>query len=61
LISKKGDSVTLKLDGKTYSVDGSEAFAKSYRLYDIFNDSWAGFLYGDQNVVVCEGDSVTVG
>ena len=60
-ISKKGDSATLKLDGKKYSVDEGEAFAKSYRLYDIFNDNCAGFLYGDQNVVVCEGDSVTVG
>jgi type II secretory pathway pseudopilin PulG len=60
-ISKKGNSATLKLDGKKYSVDEGEAFAKSYRLYDIFNDNCAGFLYGDQNVVVCEGDSVTVG
>jgi type II secretory pathway pseudopilin PulG len=60
-ISKKGDSATLKLDGKKYSVEEGEAFAKSYRLYDIFNDNCAGFLYGDQNVVVCEGDSVTVG
>jgi hypothetical protein len=60
-ISPLGDSVTLKLDGKKYEVDEGEAFAKSYRLYDIFNANCAGFLYGDQNAVVCEGDSVTIG
>jgi hypothetical protein len=60
-ISPLGDSVILKLDGKKYEVDEGEAFAKSYRLYDIFNADCAGFLYGDQNAVVCEGDSVTVG
>ena len=51
----------LKLDGKKYTVDEGEQFAKSYRLYDIFNANCAGFLYGDQNAVVCEGDSVTIG
>lgn len=60
-ISAGGDSVKLKIDGKKYSVDEGETFATSYRLYDIFNDTCAGFLYGDQNLVVCEGDSVTVG
>ena len=60
-ISPLGNSVTLKLDGKKYSVDEGEQFAKSYRLYDIFNADCAGFLYGDQNAVVCEGDSVTIG
>ncbi len=60
-VSPLGNSVTLKLDGKKYSVDEGEAFAKTYRLYDIFNASCAGFLYGDQNAVVCEGDSVTIG
>ena len=60
-ISAEGDSVKLKLDGKKYDVDEGESFAKSYRLYDIFNDNCAGFLYGDQNAVVCEGDSVTIG
>jgi hypothetical protein len=60
-ISAKGDSVKLKLDGKKYDVDEGESFAKSYRLYDIFNDNCAGFLYGDLNAVVCEGDSVTIG
>ena len=60
-ISPLGNSVKLKLDGKKYSVDEGEAFAKSYRLYDIFNANCAGFLYGDQNAVVCEGDSVTIG
>ena len=61
VISPAGDSVKLKLDGKKYNVDEGESFAKSYRLYDIFNDNCAGFLYGDQNAVVCEGDSVTIG
>lgn len=60
-ISSGGDSVKLKIDGKRYSVDEGETFASSYRLYDIFNDTCAGLLYGDQNVVVCEGDSITVG
>jgi len=60
-VSPLGTSVTLKLDGKKYEVDEGETFAKSYRLYDIFNANCAGFLYGDQNAVVCEGDSVTVG
>ena len=60
-ISPLGNSVKLKLDGKKYSVDEGEAFAKSYRLYDIFNANCAGFLYGDQNAVVCEGDSVSIG
>lgn len=60
-ISPLGNEVTLKLDGKKYTVEEGEAFAKSYRLYDIFNDSCAGFLYGDRNAVVCEGDSVTIG
>ncbi len=61
VISPKGDSAKLKLDGKRYNVDEGEAFAKVYRLYDIFNDDCAGFLYGDQNAVVCEGDTVTMG
>jgi hypothetical protein len=60
-ISPLGNSVTLKLDGKKYEVDEGEQFAKSYRLYDIFNENCAGFLYGDQNAVVCEGDSVAIG
>ncbi len=60
-VSPLADSVTLKLDGKKYSVDEGESFAKSYRLYDIFNANCAGFLYGDQNAVVCEGDSVQIG
>ncbi len=53
--------MTLKLDGKKYTVGEGEAFAQSYRLYDIFNDDCAGFLYGDQNAVVCRGDSVAIG
>jgi hypothetical protein len=60
-VSPLGDSVTLKLDGKKYTVEEGETFAKSYRLYDIFNNNCAGFLYGDRNAVVCTGDSVTVG
>jgi hypothetical protein len=60
-ISPLGNSVKLKLDGKKYTVDEGEQFAKSYRLYDIFNANCAGFLYGDQNAVVCEGDSVSIG
>jgi hypothetical protein len=60
-VSPLGDSVTLKLDGKKYTVEEGETFAKSYRLYDIFNNDCAGFLYGDRNAVVCTGDSVTVG
>ncbi len=60
-VSTNGASVALKLDGKKYAVEEGEAFAKNYRLYDIFNDNCAGFLYGDQNAVVCEGDSVTLG
>ncbi|MGB7981532.1 MAG: hypothetical protein WCF36_12150 [Candidatus Nanopelagicales bacterium] len=60
-VTPSGDSVTLKLDGKKYTVEEGETFAKSYRLYDIFNANCAGFLYGDQNAVVCEGDSVKIG
>jgi hypothetical protein len=60
-ISPLGDSVTLKLDGKEYEVAEGEQFATSYRLYNIFNEDCAGFLYGDQNAVVCEGDSVAIG
>jgi hypothetical protein len=60
-VSPLGNAVTLKLDGKKYEVDEGETFAKSYRLYDIFNSNCAGFLYGDRNAVVCEGDSVTIG
>ncbi len=60
-VSPLGNSVKLKLDGKKYTVEEGEAFAKSYRLYDIFNANCAGFLYGDQNAVVCEGDSVQIG
>jgi hypothetical protein len=60
-VSPLGNSVKLKLDGKKYTVEEGEAFAKSYRLYDIFNANCAGFLYGDQNAVVCEGDSVKIG
>lgn len=60
-ITAAGDAASLKLDGKRYTVDEGETFAKVYRLYDIFNDSCAGFLYGDQNSVVCEGDTVQMG
>ncbi|HEX6888198.1 MAG TPA: hypothetical protein VF143_08835 [Candidatus Nanopelagicales bacterium] len=60
-ISPLGNSATLKLDGKKYTVEEGEAFATSYRLYDIFNQDCAGFLYGDRNAVVCKGDSVAIG
>lgn len=60
-ISPLGDSLTLKLDGKKYTVDEGETFAEDYRLYDIFNADCAGFLYGDQNAVACKGDQVAVG
>lgn len=60
-ISALGNSVTLRLDGKKYTVAEGETFATSYRLYDIFNAECAGFLYGDQNAVVCEGDSTVIG
>ncbi len=33
--------VTLKLDGKKYSVDEGESFAKNQRLYDIFKPNCA--------------------
>ncbi len=29
-------------------------------MYSIFAPTCAGFLYGDENVVVCEGKSVTL-
>jgi hypothetical protein len=60
-ISGGGNSVKLKLDGEPYTVDVGETFAKTFRLYSIFDDNCAGFLYGDQNAVVCEGGSVSVG
>ena len=47
-ISPLGNAVTLKLDGKRYEVDEGETFSKSYRLYDIFSASCAGFPYGDR-------------
>lgn len=60
-IDATGTELTLRLDGEKMKVDEGETFARDYRLYDIFNDECAGFLYGDQNAVVCIGDKVTVG
>lgn len=60
-IDDTGTELTLRLDGDKMKVEEGETFARDYRLYDIFNAECAGFLYGDQNAVVCVGDQVTVG
>jgi cytoskeletal protein RodZ len=54
-------SVNATVDGKAYKgVGEGETFATNFQVYAIFNDSCAGFLYGDESFVLCEGKSVSL-
>lgn len=54
-------SVNVTVDG--VAVNGltvGKSFASSFKVYAIFNATCAGFLYGDESVALCEGDTATL-
>lgn len=61
LVKVGAHSVTAKVDSKTYkNVGEGDTFATNFQVYAIFNDTCAGFLYGDDSFALCEGRSVTL-
>jgi hypothetical protein len=61
VIEVAGDGATVSVDGESFdaTTDGS-TFAEVFRLYSTFDERCAGLLYGDQSVVLCEGDTRTL-
>jgi hypothetical protein len=55
--SQDGMSATVVIDGKPYVAQEGETFAKSFKIYQIFNSDCLGMLYGDQNIAICVGDT----
>lgn len=61
LVAVGGDVVKTTVDGTTYKgLSAGETFATNFQVYAIFNDSCAGFLYGDTSFALCEGKSTTL-
>lgn len=49
---------TVTVDGTSYkAVVGGETFANAFRVYATFDDTCAGLLFGDESLVMCEGDT----
>jgi len=60
-VEDSGAWVTATVDGAVFNTLPTGApFGQFFQVYAIFAPSCAGFLYGDENVVVCEGKSVTL-
>lgn len=61
MIDVTADGANVTVDGAKYSakVDG-KTFATSFRLYGVFDERCAGLLFGDESVVMCEGDVRTL-
>jgi hypothetical protein len=52
---------TVTVDGASYdAVVGGDTFATVFRLYGVFDETCAGILFGDESVVMCEGDNRTL-
>lgn len=63
LLSVADDSSVLdaKVDGKPYSgLAVGSSFATYFKVYGIFDGRCAGFLFGDQTVALCEGDTTNL-
>jgi hypothetical protein len=53
--------VSVSVDGTAYpDLAVGQTFATFYKVYGIFGGTCAGFLYGDQSLGGCVGDTVTV-
>lgn len=61
MIDVAADGANVSVDGTKYSasVDGN-TFATSFRLYGVFDQRCAGLLFGDESIVMCEGDVRTL-
>jgi hypothetical protein len=61
VVEVTADGASLSVDGQAFEAktDGS-TFAEVFRLYSTFDDRCAGLLFGDQSVVLCEGDTRTL-
>ena len=61
LVAVGGDLVKATVGSTTYKgLSAGETFATHFQVYAIFNDSCAGFLYGDTSFALCEGKSATL-
>ncbi len=61
LVSVKGDLVATKVGTVNYTgLAPGDTFGTNFQVYAIFNNSCAGFLYGDESFALCEGKSVTL-
>ncbi len=60
-VADDGTSVSVSVDGQTFNgLTVGSPFGEFYKVYGIFAPACAGFLYGDQAVGGCEGDTITV-
>jgi flagellar basal body-associated protein FliL len=60
-VEDTGAWVTVTVDGVAFNtLPAGAPFGEFFQVYSIFAPTCAGFLYGDENVVVCEGKSVTL-
>ncbi len=60
-VEDSGAWVTATVDGVAFNtLPAGAPFGQFFQVYSIFAPTCAGFLYGDENVVVCEGKSVTL-
>jgi hypothetical protein len=57
LVSIKGGTAKVTVDGKPYSVTEGESFASGYRAVDI-NSECASFESGTTSFTLCEGEAV---
>ena len=61
LVAVGTDTVKTTVGTKTYKgLAAGDTFATNFQVYAIFNDSCAGFLYGDTSFALCEGKSATL-
>ena len=61
LVSVSGDTVKTTVGSTTHKgLSAGETFATNFQVYAIFNESCAGFLYGDTSFALCEGKTATL-
>lgn len=60
-VAPDNTTVSVTVDGQAYAgLTVGQTFANFYKVYGIFGGTCAGFLYGDQSIGGCVGDTVTV-
>ncbi len=61
VVSVKGDTVSAKVGAEKFTdLQVGDTFGTSFQVYAIFNESCAGFLYGDDSFALCENSSVSL-